>query len=234
MAIAFDGTNDRLNIATTVISEPLTIACWARDDDVGTSKAIAGLFDTAAGDGESWYLELNESGSFLVFANDAGSYTNASGGSYSSNTWHHLAGVYTSSSSRTAYLDGTAGTPNTTSTTITGIDELILGAEYAGGYNFGDCDVAEVGVWNVALSAAEISALANGASPLLIRPGALAHYAPLIRDPWVDRFSGVFTITDSPSAITHPRIIHPSQQVWVPPGAGVSGITIEVPLGPVW
>jgi hypothetical protein len=43
-------------------------------------------------------------------------------------------------------------------------------------------DLAEFAVWNVALNQNEITALASGLCPLLIRPGAQTSYHPLIGD----------------------------------------------------
>ena len=65
---------------------------------------------------------------------------------------------------------------------------------------------AGAGIWNVALTAAEIASLAKGFSPRLIRPQSLAFYAPLIRETLDIR--GGLTLTDSGSTVAdHPRII---------------------------
>jgi hypothetical protein len=43
-------------------------------------------------------------------------------------------------------------------------------------------DIAEVGIWNIDLTAAEVASLAKGVSPALIRPQNHVAYLPLIRD----------------------------------------------------
>ena len=66
--------------------------------------------------------------------------------------------------------------------------------------------IAEVGVWNVALNAAEIASLAKGMTCDKVRPDSLVFYAPLVRN-LID-YSGGLTITNNNSATVavHPRV----------------------------
>ena len=66
--------------------------------------------------------------------------------------------------------------------------------------------VADVGVWNVALTDAEVASLAKGMTCDKIRPQNLVFYAPLIRD-LIDQKGGL-TITNNNAATvaTHPRV----------------------------
>ena len=73
--------------------------------------------------------------------------------------------------------------------------------------------VAECALWNVALTAAEIDALAAGFSPLFIRPGSLVGYWPLggAYSDYIDPIgSNTLSATGDPAAADHPRIIYPS------------------------
>jgi hypothetical protein len=54
-----------------------------------------------------------------------------------------------------------------------------------------DGRTAEVGIWNAALTAAEIASLAKGMTPDKIRPQSLVFYAPLVRD-LIDVRGGLF------------------------------------------
>jgi hypothetical protein len=80
--------------------------------------------------------------------------------------------------------------------------------------NYMNGRVAEVGVWNVALTASEIESLASGISPLMVRPDALVFYAPMLtttgnqRD-WVGGLS--LAPTNTPTDIDHPAIVYPFQ-----------------------
>jgi hypothetical protein len=115
------------------------------------------------------------------------------GNGWATSTWNHAAGVFTSSL-RTAYLNG--GSSGTESTTVTApgglIDPMIsinqVQTESGAGYGqFGhdasnqEIRMAEVAIWNTDLTSAEISSLAKGFCPKLIRPEYLFFYAPLIR-----------------------------------------------------
>lgn len=126
------------------------------------------------------------------------------------NTWYHVAGVYESATIRRAFIDGSndsAGNDNGNSITPSGVNLLTIGARYntvIGSYFPGD--MAEVGIWNVALTNAEIASLAKGMTCDKIRPQSLVFYAPLVRD-LIDQKGGL-TITNNNGATvaTHPRV----------------------------
>ena len=71
---------------------------------------------------------------------------------------------------------------------------------------FLDGRLAEVGIWNAALTAAEIASLAKGMTCDKIRPQNLVFYAPLVRD--INDQKGGLTITNNNGAAVanHPRI----------------------------
>jgi len=75
-----------------------------------------------------------------------------------------------------------------------------------GANNLSSFSTAEVGIWNAALTAAEVAALAKGVTCDQIRPQSLVFYAPLVRD-LVDQKGGL-TITNNNGATiaNHPRI----------------------------
>jgi hypothetical protein len=123
------------------------------------------------------------------------------------NVWNHAAGVFSSNSNRIAYLNGVAGSANTNLVTPINCNFMGIGAvirpsvfEPFQGY------LADVGVWNVALTAEEIASLADGMTCDKIRPQSLVFYAPLVRD-LID-VKGGLTITNNNSATVanHPRV----------------------------
>ena len=66
--------------------------------------------------------------------------------------------------------------------------------------------MAEVGVWNVALTAAEIASLAKGMTPDKIRPQNLVFYAPLVRN-LIDQKGGLaLTNNNGATVANHPRV----------------------------
>ena len=179
MALDFNGADSESAsvAAAAVTAAPLTLACWVNPDTVSGNDALVEVND--AGTNNVFLLYL-AAGVINAFTSEAGSFSQASAGTaLGTNAWSHAAGVFASATSRVAYKNGVAGTEETTSRIPTTIDSVRLGSQV--GTNFMDGTLAEVGIWNVALDAGEIAALAKGFSPQLIRPASLIHYYPLIR-----------------------------------------------------
>jgi hypothetical protein len=75
----------------------------------------------------------------------------------------------------------------------------------AGASIFFSGTIAEVGIWNVALTTAEIASLAKGMTPDKIRPQRLVFYAPLVRD-LVDAKGGLTITNNGATVANHPRV----------------------------
>lgn len=211
MSRAFDGTGDVLTFAGAVLTAvPITMACWFNATNTD-DETLMSLDDNGGDDGFALY----KSTTLAAGVTDAGGFNDATSGAISTGTWQHAAAVFASNSSRSAYLDGSAGsdgnsrTPGTVTHTRIGRDSnSILSAQvdFTG-------EIAEAAIWNVALSSAEIAQLADGVSPLLVRPESLVAYWPLIGNdsPETDRL-GAFplTVTSATKGTSHPRIFTPS------------------------
>lgn len=106
----------------------------------------------------------------------------------------------------TAYLNGnieattSSGVPNTIFNSTSPLTIGYLPINYFPGI------ISEVGIWNSALTAAEIASLAKGMTCDKIRPQSLVFYAPLVRD-LIDQKGGL-TITNNNGATVaaHPRV----------------------------
>jgi len=129
-------------------------------------------------------------------------------GTISNNVWAHACGVFTTNASRTVYRDGGNSTTNTTDISpISAFTALSLGARIINVTDqFLNGDIAEAGIWNVALTADEIASLGKSMSPKRIRPQNLVFYAPLIRN--LQDYSRASTITNvnGATASDHPRV----------------------------
>ena len=218
MAYDFNGTSQYLNVASApVTAVPLTLACWFNSDSATTNQTILGISADIAGVGNtSKWFRLRAAGAVAgdpVQADAANSPTfavAASTSGYTTGTWHHACGVFLSNSSRTIYLDGANSSTNTNSVTPSDLNGFQIGAIYAEDTNsiagYTDGRIAEVGIWNAALTAAEIASLAKGMTCDKVRPQNLVFYAPLVRD--LQDTKGGLTITNNNSATvaTHPRI----------------------------
>jgi len=232
MAKAFSAGSSQYITASSApaTAVPLTIACWFWCNDVTNVYNLVSLEDSSV---NMDYFRLSARGnagdvlSAQSHDGTTGVTANASG-TYTSNTWHHACGVYASTTSRQAFLNGSGGTAETTSNIPSGIDSLNIGRLNWDGtpIQYLDGKVAEVGIWDVALTQGEITSLANGVSPQFIRPQSLAFYAPLVGNasPEQDLSGGISLTVSGATKSEHSRIIKPSAQILrFPPVAAGGG-----------
>jgi hypothetical protein len=213
MARSFNGTTSRLVSATTpVTATPLTLACWANLVNATALHCLVSVSDSAAGVD---YFRLDADGSaggdpVRVEARrntNQGVATSSSG--FTANTWFHACGVFTGDTSRAAFVNGANKGTNATSAIPTGIDRIGIGVLARSSLaNFSNGMIAEVGIWNAALTDADVASLAKGASPLMIRPESLVFYAPLSSTNLEFRAALALTATDITAGV-HPRIYRP-------------------------
>ena len=222
MAINFDGddylTKDYSGTGP-ISSYPFTMAAWFKPPEEwkdwqgfvlsdGTETARYGMGPANYG---VWaiYAQSIESRSASGFA---GGYSKTS-----PNDWSHAACIFNASNDRKLYVNGSSnlysnGT-NIGVTTLTDADVVGMGYGPTNGNNaFYKGDMAECGLWNAALTTAEIDSLAAGFSPLFIRPNSLIGYWPL-GGPYSDYTDVIgqntLSATGDPAASDHPRIIYP-------------------------
>jgi len=130
--------------------------------------------------------------------------------SISQNTWYMVTAVVASATSRILYVNAVASATSTVSRTPLTIQELAIGAYPSNDPNFGStlpeiytiADLpfgisAELGIWNAALTADEITSLFKGARTIQVRPQSLRLYSPLIRNSSND-LVGKYTSDDPP------------------------------------
>ena len=210
-----DASTQYLTRASAVVTAaPLSMFGWVQidaDDDVdlltitetGANTNAFRILRTIAGPGNVTASTRSSSGFPSI----------SKAGLTSLNTWYHVGGTFESSTNRKAWLNGSSGPTNTFSSTPTGLDTTTLGA-YNGSsiINPHSGLICEVGIWNVALTTAEVGVLAAGYSPLFVRPASLVAYWPIIGkySPEIDIIGGAgLTLTNGPTAAAHPRIYMP-------------------------
>lgn len=194
---------------------PITIAAWVKPSTTNANAAIAGLFST---DNRRLLLYIGADALLKADAIANADVTPASAAATTgipNGTWSHAIGIWDSSSSRRVYLSNGSSATNTTALTTSGLTTLGLGARINGGTwgLFANGGLAEVAVWNVALSADERLSLSIGTSPILIRPASLLFYAPLTGRETSTEWNlcgSAVSLTNSPAASSdHPRIYRP-------------------------
>jgi hypothetical protein len=123
--------------------------------------------------------------------------------------WNHCCGLFTSATSRSLFFNGVSENTGTTNIgSQNAATNVTIGARIqnsAAGAYF-DGDLADVGIWNVALTAAEIASLAKGMACDKVRPQSLVFYAPLARNLIDVRGGRTITNNNTATVANHPRI----------------------------
>jgi hypothetical protein len=211
MAYEFNGTNQYLNVASApVTAVPLTMACWFYPDTITANYT---LFQISDGSNSNRFVlaALGAiAGDPLRAVTSAGAVEGAadSTAGFIASSWQHACGVFTAVNARTVYLNGSNTATNTSILTPTGLNRTEIGVRINSGSPglYLDGRLAEVGIWNAALTAAEVASLAKGMTCDKVRPQSLVFYAPLVRD--LNDQKGGLTITNNNGATVanHPRV----------------------------
>jgi hypothetical protein len=161
MGYRFDAVNDALVVEDSMeFRGDVTIALWARPD--ATTNQIAALSKVYSG-GNTWQLELMPSDRWSF---SGGSVHYLEGGPVTTpQTWHHVAGTWDGTTKR-LYVDGVMVT-SVAATLTYDTGDIVLGADINGGAFalFWDGVLDDVRVYDRALDAAEIAALAGPPPP---------------------------------------------------------------------
>ena len=216
MAYEFNGTPaDRTltTASTPVTTWPLTMACWFNTSDTINTQVLVHIGNIS---GNERFLLSAAGGlsgdpvrtNYIDSTNTAYSANTSTG--YSASTWTHAAAVHTSNASRTPYINGGSPTTDTGAAVLSnsGLNGITIGRQRFNNTGASSVNglIAEVGIWNVALTASEIASLADGMTCDKVRPQSLVFYAPLVRD--LQDVRGGLTITNNNTATVaaHTRV----------------------------
>jgi hypothetical protein len=176
--LSFDGSNAHVTISSgaVVSAVPFSMSVWVKGEDGPDpdSVVLVGVTDSDAATWEAHYIQYSENtGTFSVTTADDSNFSSASsvGETLSTSTWHHIVGVWTSTTDRAIYVDGEFIARNTTSRAPSTMDSTKIGgldAVNAGMDNFSKGVIDDVRIYNRALSADEIKRLYNMGGTLKI------------------------------------------------------------------
>jgi hypothetical protein len=214
MARAFLATStQKLEVANPVLGATAfacTFHCWFQPTTAADNATL--MMSLTAGTLNWRQLGLRSSDAKLGAherQTDGTSGFATSTGVLSDGVWAACGAVFTTAASRTVYLNGVADTDTTAIVLADTFDKFRIGGEA----NYATGNIAEAAVWNVALNAGEMTALAKGFCPVLIRPSALVAYWPLFAndatelDMWKNGYA--LTVTGATKA-AHPGILYPT------------------------
>jgi hypothetical protein len=188
------------------------LSCWFKFKDTYQNTAQDALLLTVGATGNpKRFLRIQRSTSGNVFVS-FGCVNNFGTGSIAqilvsadtlSSSFFHMCGTHTGSTVANAgilYFNNQTDGTGSTFGTSTGYTLLEIGGNTFDGVpnSLFSGLLAEPAVWNVVLTATEVAMLAQGISPLKVRPSGLVFYAPLIgnREQEIDIVGGrILTLT---------------------------------------
>lgn len=213
MAIDFDGTGDFLSVVAlpgiSSSATALTMACWANLDDITHAHVMMCVSDSGLTNFYQLAGRGDQAGDFVRFSAPASAFA-ATSLAYTAGTYQHFCGVNSSSTVRAAFLNGANKGTNGSTYTAASLDRFNVGSN-PGGTSPVFGVVAEAAIWNIALSDAEVADLAQGLSPLMVKPASLVYYLPM----WgvgdlIDRMGGLtVAVNGNPTTGDHCRIYYP-------------------------
>jgi hypothetical protein len=163
----FDGTNDHLNFGNVLNFErtnSFTISAWVRVLSFPTFGVITTKMDSANQRGYFFGYNANRTLAFILRSVASGNriFVNTTATTLALNTWGHVVVTYDGSSSASGvrfYFDGIVRASTTTENTLTGTiitsQALTVGARPAIPDGFANAQIAEIAIWNRAITAGE-------------------------------------------------------------------------------
>lgn len=205
------GDSDKIEYDFPVITvEPTTLACWARPTtDISVARTLVSVGNhLGAGFFRVGFTSTGPTVFLQKQANDGSNEVVNTSGTVSINNWYHCAAVFSSTTSRTVYRDGANSASGATllGSAATGRTSIGIQAGNLASPRPHNGMIAEVGIWDVALTPDEIISLAKGFCPRLIRTGNLVFYAPLVRE--INDMMGLPIVDSGTTYYEHPRIIY--------------------------
>jgi hypothetical protein len=173
-ALSFDGVNDYVSVADRDSLSPhtgangeMTVAAWLYIAALPTGNTNL----IAKGTSNNWeyslYLDTSGWAGFTVWQLNGADYGQNPGGSVSPNAWHHVAATFKKGQFIRVYIDGVQAAETTTFSgdTANGSSPLYFARRGDGQYFKGTLD--EIRLYNRALTASEVQALAGMTPPAL-------------------------------------------------------------------
>lgn len=236
MSINLNGSSQYLERTSSLTFLPLTISVWFKTNSTTTAQTLVAQSATTAQGRHTFYIDT-DSKLKAATVDSSGLFGSIAASSASVTTdWNHGVAYFASNSSRTVYLNGTGASATTSpSPTVSSQNRFNIGCRYAAsttpGVYFNGL-LAEVAVWNVQLTDAEILSLSKGTHPFSIRLASLFAYWPVggfYGSSPNDYSSGGRNMTEvgTPTYSDHPNIQYPQPIFFFPESVPAQSITID-------
>ena len=162
-SLTFNGSNQFVTRSSEGLptSAPFTVACWFRKRTLGTTCVLGCISKiTATSDHFDWLV--NAANALYIEIKGPGAATGtATSNTITAGKWHFGAFIYSSSTSRTVFLDMGTGATDTSSNAPTGLDTFAIGVlrRSDGDLVPWDGQIGDYLIWNRALSVSELTAV---------------------------------------------------------------------------
>lgn len=181
MARTFDGTTAYLQYSTTpvVTAYPMSLSAWIKLGATAATYIINGLSSQTVAN-TILLTDWQTSGKIHAAAGTNEAITAA--GFSDTTTWHHIVGVFASTTSRSAYFDGNNLATNSGSFAFPASLFQTIGAYFNGTTTavlFFNGSIAFPAIWNTALTTNDILNLFHKLSPTKVESANLVSYALL-------------------------------------------------------
>lgn len=219
MSYSFDGVNDTMTGAfTSTYADPVTLACFIKVTDHLVNDALVGLGNSNSTVNDSYQLRStgtdNQWGAVSIGA--AGSTSTATNVLNIDGVWAGIVGKFSGDALRDVYVQALANTGQSTeSRAVADVLQFVrLGESFAGALDFTGL-MAEVAIWNSALSDADITSYLAGTAASQISAANLIGYWPLSASNATQANEGVdtggdLTVAGATFNADHPTITIPS------------------------
>ena len=166
-------------------SQGITFSAWINPSDTIYNASIVDKMPFSGGSNYGFRTCVRWDGEIWA---TTGTYDNGEGVAiapvhYETNSWYHVMGTYTIGDSIRIYINGVlANTAPSTTTSLTSNTDIEIGSgDYTFGYEAFYGSIDEVGIWNRALTPAEVMSLFTGnvAPPAYVPSNGLLAWYPL-------------------------------------------------------
>lgn len=170
--------------SVVVTAPPFTMACSFYADNSTATHTLMGVYTDGSNDHRHALVAAGATAGDPIQAQSrtTGFAAAVTSTGFSASVWQHAAGVWRTTSDRSAYLNGGSRGDDATVRNPTGMDRTRVAAQGVTTTQPLRGRIAEAAIWAVDLSDEEIAALAGGVNPLRIRPLSLAAYWPIYDD----------------------------------------------------
>lgn len=220
MGRSFNGTTDQIGCGSGTANQPgsaMSASFWVNPSQLGGGSDTYALMvsNLNVTNQQAFGVYLKTDGKLAIYTK-VNNYDGSGSHTLSTSTWYNIVATYDTTNGLVGYVggasDGTAAAAGSLATTTTtlqfGFDNSTAGRTFGG-------KLADVALWNVALTVGEVAALAKGVRANQVRPNALTFFAPLdgLASPEPDlsgnanngTLTGTSATTGAPLAILTPK-----------------------------